>query len=307
MSLPAQAIPVLARRTEDASRVLIVGLEPSLVSRQYEVVTARDGVRALSMLATSYPDLVISDIHLPKLGDGIEFVSTIRADRRLAHVPVIFVSGPGSAPFKVLGLDAGANDFIISPVDSAELDARVRSQLRQSRAYTHLERQTLIDDLTGVYNRRGTLLALDQAFARWRRTGHPLAVLLVDVDDFKQINDTLGHLSGDAVLRDVAGALSESVRITDTVGRLGGDEFLVVLPDTPREVAELIAKRAADAARGISPERDAVSVSIGVGCADAGNESIAALIEAADRDMYRAKRSSAHTRRALVPVVVGPW
>lgn len=302
---PDRSAHILAVDDDPAVRQWLVRvLEP----RGFEVSVAADGREALAVLERELPDLILTDVHMPDI-DGYRLVTRVRMDTRLSHIPVILISGSDESPFKVLGLDCGANDYITKPVDSAELLARVRAQLRQLRTYAALEKQALIDDLTGVFNRRGVIEALTRALARWRRCPSPLSVLVADINAFKRINDTLGHIAGDAVLREVAAALADVVRVSDTVGRLGGDEFLLVLPDTSVAEADQIRSRACAAASLNAPDRSVGRVSIAAGIAVAGPDTphIDALIDAADRDMYAHKRASNVRSGRAPPSPIGSW
>jgi two-component system cell cycle response regulator len=194
---------------------------------------------------------------------------------------------------RIRGLDLGADDFVAKPVDFGELLARVRAHLRRAQERDELERRSLLDPLTGVLNRRGIAAELNRELHRARRSGAHLSVLMVDVDHFKALNDTHGHQAGDTVLRHVAGALVAAVRVADQVGRYGGDEFLVVLPDTDLEAATALATRL----HAVRLPRLALcgaelEVTASIGAATLlGDDTVDSLVERADRQMYRVKKT----------------
>jgi diguanylate cyclase (GGDEF)-like protein len=295
LSGPARSAHILVVDDDPHARAWFAGV---LAPYGFDVSVAADGPEALAMIERETPDLILSDIHMPGV-DGFDLVARIRSDERSAHVPVIFVSGSGEAPFKVHGLDCGANDYLTKPVDSAELLARVRAQLRLLRTYSVLREQAVVDVLTGQLNRRGVMQVLTHAFEQRRHQVSPLSVMVVDIDSFKDINDTFGHAMGDTVLRDVASSLADVVRIADTVGRLGGDEFVIVLPNTDAREAARIRARACMAVSLFAPDPSVGTLSISAGIATSGptTQSLGQLMDAADHDMYRHKRAGKRHRR----------
>ncbi|HUH04302.1 MAG TPA: diguanylate cyclase [Kofleriaceae bacterium] len=262
----------------------------SLRAAGWQVIEAGDGLAALAVIDRQTPDLIISDLHMPRV-DGRELLGAARARAELAHVPFVLLSGDADTAMRIALLDQGASDVLSKPIDAAELCARARAQLRTTRTVRRLQTQSELDELTGVLNRRGLMRALEREINRCQRSAQPLAVLLVDVDRFKAINDTFGHLTGDHVLAALAQTLAEAVRACDLVGRLGGDEFLVVLPDADEtaacEIAERL-RRHAGALR-VPGTEQVIGISIGAVVESSGAPTIAAFIEAADQAMYRDK------------------
>src|SRR5664280_2921064 len=166
-----------------------------------------------------------------------------KAEPALADVPVIFVTSHSEAAFEVAGFEMGAADFIAKPVSAPLVLARVKTQLRVKRMGDELRRIATTDGLTGVANRRRFDESLEREWRRARRSGDPLALLMIDIDHFKLFNDRYGHPAGDACLRSVAQALvGASLRPADLVARYGGEEFVVLLPKTPRAGAEHLAR-----------------------------------------------------------------
>jgi two-component system cell cycle response regulator len=259
----------------------------------YEVTCAADGAEALDRLQTDRPDLVISDVCM-RGTDGFEMTRELRARTEVADTRLILVSALGDVDRRVKALDLGADDFLTKPLDPEELLARVRAQLRRARKHSDVVRMSLVDGLTGVLNRRGAFAEIERAIEHTRREGRPLSVLVADVDDFKEINDTLGHATGDGVLKSVADRLRHEVRAADCVGRLGGDEFVVVLAGIGKREAKAIADRIRTVEGPSRAHR--VGVSIGAATLRSG-ESCDALLERADRRMYECKRRRRHARR----------
>lgn len=262
----------------------------SLRAAGWQVVEAGDGFAALAAIDHETPDLIISDLRMPRV-DGRELLGAARSRTELAHVPFVLLSGDADTSMRVALLDEGASDVLAKPIDAAELCARARAQLRTTRTVRRLQTQSELDELTGVLNRRGLVRALEREISRCARQAQPLALLLVDVDRFKAINDTYGHLLGDQVLAALAHALAQAVRGCDIVGRLGGDEFVVVLPGADDERACDIGARLRSqvGALRIPGTDQAIGISIGTVVETSGAPTVAAFIEAADRAMYRDK------------------
>ena len=206
--------------------------------RGYEMEEASDGEQALAMVHRNPPDLILLDVMLPDI-DGYEISRRIKGDESLPFIPIILVTARDSTQDKVAGLDAGADDYLTKPITCPELEARVRSMLRIKRLQDELEeknreleRLSISDGLTGLYNHRHIHGLLKDEFERADRTRDPVTVAMFDLDRFKAVNDTHGHQAGDRVLQQFADILRQSAREIDRIGRYGGEEFLVILPDT---------------------------------------------------------------------------
>jgi diguanylate cyclase (GGDEF)-like protein len=282
--------------------ILVVEDEPTardamstlLVGEGYRVTAVSDGVAAFDAARRDPPSIVISDIQMPR-SDGFDLVKRLRAQHATAHVPIMLMSALSAPNRRVRGLDLGADDFLPKPIDFGELLARVRGHLRRAADREALERRALLDPLTGVLNRRGIMAELQRELHRARRYATPLSVLMIDVDRFKALNDTHGHQAGDTVLRHVASSLAAAVRTVDHVGRFGGDEFLVVLPDTDAAAAGALAGRLRSLRlpRLAIPSAAEIDVTVSIGAATAtSDETVQQLLERADQAMYRVKRTS---------------
>jgi diguanylate cyclase (GGDEF)-like protein len=267
---------------------------------------ATNGQDALRLARESAPDLILLDAEMPGMS-GFELLKTLKAQSSLADVPVIFITSHIEAGFEVSALDMGAADFIAKPLKSSRVLARVRTQLRVKHMADELRRNATTDALTGVANRRQFDESLEREWLRARRSGDPVALLMIDVDHFKLYNDLYGHPKGDVCLRHVAQALlSACKRPADLVARYGGEEFMILLPQTPRCGAQRIAQQVLDAvaALGIFHEDSQtthyVSVSVGIACLDDasasrenGSHALRAsdLVQAADKALYSAKQA----------------
>src|SRR6516225_2244143 len=198
------------------ARVLVVDDTPlnvklltvKLEYEDYVVITAADGFEALAKIEAEKPDIVLLDVLMPPGIDGFETCRRIRADPATAHIPVVMVTALQDVDELVRGFEAGADDFLTIPVNSVVLMARIRSQLRQKRYYESLLEQSMIDPLTGAFNCRYLEAHVPRLIARCRAANKPIAVMMIDIDHFKRINDERGHAAGNHVLKEIANRLT---------------------------------------------------------------------------------------------------
>ena len=246
-------------------------------------------------------DLLIVNI-VAKDFDGLRFAAQVRSDEATRHVPILAVVDQGDRARSVKALEIGINDLLSRPIDPEEMAARVRSLIRQKR-YTDFLRNNLdsslelavTDPLTGLHNRRYMAGQLGALVRRATRGGEPVACLLVDIDHFKRINDSFGHDIGDEVLKEFAVRLATNVRAIDLACRFGGEEFVVIKPDTALEDAHRIAERLRLHVSG-SPFRvggleDPLNVTISIGVASTidTEDTPDSLLKRADEAVYIAK------------------
>jgi diguanylate cyclase (GGDEF)-like protein len=295
------AVQVLARMLDDLG----------------EVCVATDGQEALRLTASQHPDLVLLDADMPGLS-GFVVCARLKADPELADIPVMFITAHQSAAFEVSGFDVGAADYITKPVIAELVRARVRMQLKIKHLSDELRRIATEDPLTGLANRRRFDALILRELALAQRSGQPLALMMVDIDQFKAYNDHYGHPAGDGCLRAVAGAVAHACqRATDLVARIGGEEFAVLLAQTSLAASARVAGRILDGVaaldlphHGIGADAR-VSVSVGVGAVHLTGVATAAtapdialtmnaLLASADASLYEAKRAGRNRACALL-------
>ena len=272
---------------------ILKAIQYILTKAGYPVITARDGDEAFILIRKERPALVISDIMMPGL-DGYELCSRLRSKEATSLIPFIFLSAKDTVDDRIKGIQTGADAYLTKPFHRDELLALVETVLTRHRIYIE---QTMKDGLTALPNRAYLFKTLDNEMARARRYRRDLSVVMLDIDHFKSVNDTYGHLFGDKVLINLAGTLSKEVRRQDILGRYGGEEFLIILPETTGDAAAALMERCQrkiadipyDDGSGSSP----VSVTISAGIAEFNTDdhSIEDLIGRADRALYRAKEN----------------
>lgn len=285
-------------------------LRAMLTKWGYDVVIARDGNEAWDILQQQgCPRLAILDWMMPGM-DGVELCRRIRAMAREPYTYILLLTSRTESQDLVEGMEAGADDYLTKPFNTHELRVRMRAGMRildlqeaLLEAREALRIQATHDALTGLLNRGAILQALQTELARTAREGQPVAVLIADLDCFKHINDTRGHLAGDAVLREAAQRMRSAVRRYDCVGRYGGEEFLIVLPGCAgagaRQKAERIREAVGDRPYVSEGETFCVTCSIGVSwCAPTGARDADGLIRDADVALYQAKNLG---RNCVVP------
>lgn len=279
----------------DEDRAESEGLARLLGTDGLEVRLCTSPAEAWTLLLDGMQDIVLLSLSLDG-GDALRLASRLRAESVTRDVPLLLVADAAQKGLVLRGFDLGANDHVLRPVDPNELRARVRNQIRrkryQERLRAELDRSlelAVTDPLTGLRNRRYVRRHLEGVL---RNAG--AAVLLIDVDRFKSVNDSLGHAAGDIVLREVAERVRAHIRAADVVARYGGEEFLVVMADTAAEEAALVAERlrAAIAASPVMVEGQAVPVTASVGVASGGSGTLSDdVIAAADTALYAAKKA----------------
>jgi two-component system chemotaxis response regulator CheY len=285
-------------------------LTHALASCGVDVTVVHDGVAAWQLLnGVQPPSIAIVDWMMPGL-DGIDLCNRVRSTPRLSGTYIILLTGRDSRADLVAALDAGADDYMVKPVDVEELRARMGVALRVAtlqqnltdtvkklqNARDHLAHLASTDGLTGVYSRREWFHRGATEFARGRRYERTFSLLMLDLDWFKQINDTFGHDVGDRVLQQVGTMLLHQCRQSDIVGRLGGEEFAVLLPETSADAARTLASRLTEACRSLvmtdaSSNELRCSCSIGVAELRPEDQELEAVMKRADGALYEAKRA----------------
>jgi two-component system, cell cycle response regulator len=303
--------PLLATLTDSGrgGRILVIDDRRSSYERLAKVLAGEHKVdievnpqEALFHAAEGDYDLLIVSLGLENF-DALRLCSQVRSLERTRNVPILVVVEIEDNARLLRGLEIGVNDYLVRPIDSNELLARARTQIRKRRYGARLRDNVqmsmelaLTDPLTGLYNRRymesHVTSLVEQALAR----GKPLALLVVDIDYFKAVNDVHGHDAGDDVLREFATRVKKSIRGIDLACRYGGEEFVIVMPETDMAVAAIVAERIRRRIAGepfsIGAGAAALDVTISVGLAAlAGvSDTAAAILKRADQALYRAKR-----------------
>lgn len=261
---------------------------------------------AASMVRTGFYDVIISSLDL-RNEDGLMICPQIRSNEATRHIPILMTANEMEMDRVGKSLDLGANDYILRPIDTNELLARVRNQLKHKRYYERLRKNyessmalAMVDPLTGAFNRRYFDAHLPRMLSTATGIYKPLTVLMIDIDHFKKINDTYGHASGDSALKTVVERVMNSVRPSDLVARMGGEEFAVLMPETPlaaaQSIAERLRARVADTPIALADEqKTAITVTVSIGCAcvqnDDPQETPASLLARADAALYEAKQT----------------
>jgi two-component system cell cycle response regulator len=285
-------------------RILLVDDEP-VVRRTYEALIKKKGFEVvavasarevLELLGPGHGfHLLVSDLNMPEI-DGLELVRQLRRTPRLELLPVLMLTGSTEQEDVIWSLEAGATDYVAKDCNRMELLARVHSHARTGQLQEQLDRVSRTDELTQLFNRRHGTQRLTEEMARSNRYEGGLAVVLLDVDHFKRVNDTHGHQAGDEVLVAVSQRLIDATRATDCAIRWGGEEFLVMFPETSLEEAAVIVERFR-AHLGTEPVsvldgvlRLDITASGGVSELEPG-DTLESLVARADGALYRAKET----------------
>lgn len=289
-------------------RILLVDDRPSSYERIAPLLAAEHAVdvepnpaEAVFRAAEGNYDLLIVSLGLENF-DGLRLCSQARSLERTRHVPILAISDADNNGRLMRGLEIGVNDYLLRPIDKNELLARARTQIRRRRYTDHLRdnvqnsiEMAITDALTGLHNRRYMESHLATLAEQASSRGKPLALMMLDIDYFKSINDNHGHDAGDDVLREFAVRIRKSIRGIDLACRYGGEEFVIVMPETDLHVAGVVAERLRRAIAGepfvISKGADRIEVTISIGLAtlERKGEAIADVLKRADKALYRAK------------------
>jgi diguanylate cyclase (GGDEF)-like protein len=290
---------MVALGQRDRMRVLVIDDDADFVAVAAEVLTregifvrsAHDATHLVELLDDVRPDLILLDAVLPRVS-GWDAIRLVRTTPEHRDVPILFLTGRTDLASRVAAFDAGADDYLAKPLVAEELLARVRVRLERRRL---LREMTERDPLTRCLSRRALLDALASRISEARRHGRGLSLALLDVDRFKFVNDSYGHLVGDHVLATLGRLLGARFRLEDLRGRWGGEEFVVVLPGESADTAAAVLARLLDEFRSIPfrserGDRFFVTFSAGVVSFPEEGDSIDALLRTADARLYEAKR-----------------
>ncbi len=306
---PTHAVAAVDCAPNDGPKILVAEddpfhqrvLEKFLPKWGYQIETAADGNRALEILRSpDAPRLALLDWMMPGM-DGPSICRELRHQQTREYTYIILLTARNKKQDLIEGLEAGADDYLVKPFDANELQARLRTgarilQLQRDLLKTQddLRHEATHDALTQLCNRRFILQQLNHELVRGERETRPTGVLLVDVDNFKLLNDTLGHQAGDVALREVARRLKATVRSYDFVGRYGGEEFLVLAHGCEEQDAMALGERLREAVAGTPIELNGskltTTISVGVTTTDLAGRAADALLASADDALYKAKQ-----------------
>ncbi len=305
---------ILLAEDDPTSRQILVAL---LSKWGYQVRVACDGAQAWKELqGHEAPRMAILDWMMPEM-DGVDICRKLRQEEptRPHYTYILLLTAKGAKEDLVRGMEAGADDYLIKPFDPQELKVRIRAgqrivelEAQLQAAKEELRLQSMTDFLTGILNRRAVLERLEAEISRTSRENGSLGLAILDIDHFKAVNDTWGHLAGDDVLKEVARRVHGSLRAYDVFGRVGGEEFLIVLPGTAigsvKGVGERL--RSAVAQPAVSTHKGPVRVTVSLGATVwKMGEGIDSLMERADRALYLAKEKGRNRVEVLIPGDLG--
>ena len=263
----------------------------NLLKDTYELKIATDGQRALELAQSEpIPDLILLDIVMPDM-DGYEVLESLKITSLTKNIPVIFVTASSSINDEEKGLNLGAVDYITKPISPAIVLARIKTHLTIKLQHDELLYNASHDQLTGMYNRHMLSEVGQRKFARALRQGTKLSAIILDIDHFKNVNDTYGHLAGDKVLITIANALKNNMRIEDFSARFGGEEFIIILENcdalNAKEKAEFLREKIQEAdTNGVQ-----VTSSFGICELDENHTDFDSLLKDADKALYKAKEN----------------
>jgi two-component system cell cycle response regulator len=261
------------------------------------LVSALGWREGLDLAISESPDLILLDVEMPGQ-NGLDLCRALKADPRTSAIPIIFLTGSTDVNTKVHGFDLGAIDYVTKPFHPAELRARVRSALRTKRYQDLLTARAQVDALTSLHNRGYFDAFIESSMASSMTTGHPLSLVMMDIDHFKRLNDRYGHPFGDLVLQRVGEHVGSLVRAGDAVCRYGGEEVAFIFPGLTSSIAATVAERIRQslASFELTPRGERVTVTASFGVAEAREVAgfghgmtAAALVAAADGALYEAK------------------
>ncbi len=269
---------------------------------KYLVEVEKDPQEALVQAISGQYDLFIVSLALQGF-DALRLCSQIRSFERSRQLPILCLAEIEDRPRVLRALDIGINDFLSRPIDGNELTARIRTQLRRKRYADKLRDNVqasielaVVDPLTGLNNRRYFETHLAALVGQAADRGRPLSLMILDIDHFKEVNDTYGHEAGDRVLKGFAERVRKVIRVPDLVCRLGGEEFVIVMPDTNLDLAAKIAERVRSEVQrerfAVTDDGSRIAVTVSIGLAERGHDGEPGrLFRRADRALYRSKSS----------------
>lgn len=277
-------------------------LKSHLAEQPYQLLSAKTGREALALLEREPIDCVLIDILLPDM-DGFTICKKINENEAYRHIQTVGITSMKDLGMKIKGIEAGFDDYLIKPVNFTELKVRIKALLKKKTYLDQLQnkyhavfQQAISDSLTGLYNNAYCKHFLQLDLQKAKRQGYPISLIMADLDNFKQVNDEYGHITGDLVLKEVATILTQSIRLTDVAARYGGDEFALILPYTDPDNAIILAERiltSVDSHAFTANDTNLdikTTISLGITTYPGHANSMIELFEQADQALYKAKQ-----------------
>lgn len=269
-----------------------------LLKKQYKILVASNAQKALQIVRNESPDLVLMDVMMPEM-DGFITCKTLKSQPETADIPLIFITALNETEDIVKGFGAGGQDYITKPFNPPELFARIQTHLELKKSREHLQRYARkmekfakTDYLTNLMNRRCMLERMQEEVMRCQRHRNRFSIAIVDIDNFKRINDTYGHDCGDQVLRQFASILKDNVRLVDLVSRWGGEEFILMFPETDIQGADTACEkiRSIVARSSVCYEDHQITVTATFGVSEyKAGDNINEVIKSTDEALYQGK------------------
>lgn len=271
-----------------------LGLIAEILEEKCDLNFATDAAGALDLVSTDH-DFILLDYNLPDLS-GVEVCRRIKADPMFSGIPIIFITGDNDPQTELNCFVAGGVDYVTKPFSVPVLMARVSTHVTIKKQADVLRHLAQTDELTGIYNRRYLFEMISRERSRAARSRKPVSIAVFDIDYFKKVNDTYGHDAGDEVLREFTYRIKSSLREHDVLGRVGGEEFIVLLPETDCDQASIVLEKLLSVVKSLPfklPKGGTLSLTSSAGMATSadGMFEVAAIVKAADENLYEAKES----------------
>lgn len=261
-----------------------------LKGESYEIEFATSAQETLKWIEKEEFDLILLDVMMPDM-DGFELCQILQKNEKTKEIPIIFLTAKADLEDILKGFEMGAVDYLTKPFNSLELFARIKNHLELKRVKDKLKKMAVTDSLTGLFNHGFIYQRLKEEVEKARRYSKNLSIIMFDLDKFKKINDNYGHQFGDKVLKKVSDVIKICVRNIDLIGRYGGEEFLLVLPETDLEAAKLVAERIREQIEKIVWGNTPLKVTISGGLTQIGEEDEFDFLREADKLLYKAKQN----------------
>ena len=277
-------------------------IECILSDENYMVQTATNGHQVLKNKDLKSFDLIILDINMPGLS-GYEICEVLQDSFDTKDIPIIFLTAQSMPEDKVKGFDCGATDYITKPFNSMELLVRVKTHIQLKHNNDLLKEMALMDGLTKLYNHSYIHERLSEEISNSKRHKLNLSLIMFDLDNFKLVNDTYGHKQGDSVLKEVSSSILNIIREEDIAGRYGGEEFIIILPNTDHKAAYKVAEKIRKSVKNINWNIDGFQISLSGGVYSLKDETVNEFIEKTDRLLYKAKNTGRDRIIASLPTL----